>query len=93
MSATRKFHADYLYSKMTRKCRPYWLEVDGKALRVNTKEALWLACQVAALVHDDLACNAVEDTDSESEHTRIVEARVKAHMEAESSDEEIADAD
>jgi len=90
LSGTRRYLADELFAVASRARPPYWLLVEGTRLRLGSRDALWLGCQVAAAYRNSIAQN-VPPPDGFEEDMAEREARVQQHMEAESSSDEAED--
>ena len=86
MSSTRRYLPDELLAVAVRSRPPYQLDVDGTRIPLRSNETLWLGCQVTAAYHNSMAYNA-PSPDGFAEDWAEREARVQAHMEAESSSE------
>jgi DNA primase catalytic subunit len=87
LSGTRRYHAEEVFTLIHRHRRPIWLYVDGHRIALPTRDAEWVACQAAAAYHNYLAHSAPEP-DGFAEEIAESEARVRAHMEASSSEDD-----
>ena len=89
LSGQWHYTPERLLAMAERSAGPLWLRVDGRDIRVERGEPLWLACQVAAAYHNSIAYNAPPD-DGFQREIQDIERRVQAHMEdpSESTDED-----
>ena len=87
MTSTRRYLPDELHQHCNRVSGPFWFKVEDKYIQILTESSLKLACEAVSAYHDSICYNIPVD-DGFAEETIRMEAAARAHMEAESSDED-----
>jgi hypothetical protein len=87
LSATRRYEPEEVRDLCRRILPPFWLNIGNDFISLPDEASISLACQVCASYHNDLAVNVPPD-DGFSRDMEEREARVQAHMDASSSEDE-----
>ena len=86
----RRVSAESVIERMQLRQQPQWIRVEGQYLRLRSEPELWLACEIVVVAHNALVGDdaAQEDDGVFEQEIAVIEAQVRARLEADTTDEE-----